>query len=401
MRNNYKKIFDEVIPDKKLVDSVISMTEEKKISFSKTVAVAACFLFVIGGLAAGIYFNSSDDSMPKTEIVDIPVAYETKNKSETVKHIKTKICSGDKTVFIDADVIIEGEAEKMCLYSAEYKQFSVEDFEELLYGEGGFYYAENKRESTIMPILSPRGTGMIFEAESKAVTLDRIIKKQLEEKLVNGKNQVELCELTYSQARNLADDFLQRIEFNDFEFYEGKINPTVFTDGKYVIGSYDIQYYQYADGFSIETVSPNVLNGVASDLNIKIDDDGIVNLRLCGLNLRVKEELNGNIMNVETAIEKAEEALPELWLSEYAPVVEIRLEYMLDELEDGRLELVPCWHFCIDETALKHQSIEIQRANDTNDLCINAVTGEMYRVGNRYPVYQLSDGSIAGTWNNR
>ena len=94
---------------------------------------------------------------------------------------------------------------------------------------------------------------------------------------------------------------------------------------------------------------------------------------------------------LDEAIDLIEKSLDELWLSEYAPIIEIRLEYLLDEAENGELMLFPCWRFCVDKTKLLTLPLEMQRENDTNDLCMNAVTGEMFRTMERYPAFQIAE----------
>lgn len=396
MRNKYKEIFDEIKPDNEILEYAVISAEMQENYGKKSLSAALSVALILTVVGAGLYFYETDKNNESKEMINIPVAYETKEEICSERHITKQLKNAGKKVKIDADVIIEGRSNEMCIYKAEFIEQSVEKIENLLYSENGFFKAKDERKSAVMPILHPRGTGITFDASPKIIKPDEYSESKTEETLKDYK--ITNCKISYSEARKIADLFLAEGGFDDYFFVRGNITPASVKGGKSVAGYYDIQYYQYSDGFPLETVSPDVYNGVASDLNVKIDDDGISGLRICGLNLSVKEMLNGEIMDVEAAIKSVEENLPDLWLSEYAPVVEIRLEYLLDELDDGSMELVPCWHFCIDETELKHQSIEIQRKNDTNDLCINAVTGEMYRVGNRYPVYQYSDGSIVGTW---
>ncbi len=392
MRETYKEIFNEIKPDNEILEYAVISAEMNEKSVIKTIAGVLSFVFILAGIGTGVWMFGNSN---KKETVDLPVAYETKGVLESMKHINSEIKSNKKTIKINADVIIEGNVNDLCIYRAEYAEQSIERIETLLYGKNGYFQAKNERKGAVMPILSPRGTGINFETESKAIAYDKYLESKIQQALKEKQNAC--CEISYSDARKIADSFLVEGGFDNYCFNKGDIIPVSSQGGRKISGYYDFQYYQYVDGFSLETVSPDVYNGVASDLNIRVDDDGIVGLRVCGLNLYDKQELNG-IMTVEEAIDLIENQLSELWLSEYAPIVEIRLEYLLDELDNGSMVLVPCWHFCIDETELKIQPIDIQRENDTNDLCVNAVTGEFYRVGNRYPVFQYSDGSIEGTF---
>lgn len=385
MKNKYKEIFDGISPSEELINS-ITLFDHKKISY-RPIAAVGCMFVLLLAIGTSVYFYSKD-AIDETDVVNLIVAYETRKNEGINYHISKELRNSGEKVKIDADVVVEGNINEMCIYEAKETVFSADEIWEIICGEDSLYKGDLESAS----VSFPNGSGINFGVS--------LADCEEETKLVSkGKGYAEGCEISYDEAKEIADEFLNRKNIDDFQFVKGEIADRRFYGNGYSkTGFYVFSYSQYANGFPLETVSSNVYSGVASELSIYIDDNGIFYLRMCGLDLLEKKELNSEIMTAESAVEKVEEALPDLWLSEYATVVEIRLEYILDQLDDGSLELVPCWHFCIDETELKKMNIDIQRENDTNDLCINAVTGEMFRVENRYPVYQMSDGSFVGTW---
>lgn len=387
MKNEYKDIFNGIFPDDELVNSVTEISVKRK-SAVKPIVAAVCVLAVLVGVLSANFIKNTPDASKKTDTVTVLVAYETRRNSESSKHITKTISGNGKEIKIDADVIIEGNAGDMCIYSADDTVFYEEELKKALYEGEKLYWGEEKRAY----IGYPTGSGITFNVSEKSGNISDFSK---------GDGYARGCEMSYVQAKETADKFVLKSGKSNFRFVEGNISDTFSAGRGYSstgAGFYSFKYLQYIDGFPLETVTSNVYSGVASLLDIFINDEGITYLRMCGLDLTKKEEFNGNIMSVENAIEKIENNLSDLWLSEYAPIVEIRLEYMLDSAENGELELAPCWHFCIDQTKIKFLSTEEQRKNDTNDLCINAVTGEMFRVADRYPVYQTKDGIIS-TWN--
>lgn len=387
MKNEYKEVFDLIVPDDELVNSVTKFSSKKKNSY-KPLAAAICVLSAFVCVLSVNLVKKTHDNPVKTDVVTVLVAHETGRNVESSKHIEKTLSSGVKKIKIDADVIIEGKAGDMCIYSADDTFFYEEELKKAVFVGEKLYWGEENRAF----IGYPTGSGITFNVSEKGGETARFLK---------GEGYARGCETSYVRAKETADRFILKMGKNNFKFVEGNILDT-YTFGKGYsstgTGFYSFKYLQYVDGFPLETVTSNVYNGVASLLDIFVNDEGVTYLRMCGLDLVKKKELNGKIISVETAIELIEKNLSDLWLSEYAPIVEIRLEYMLDCAENGEMELVPCWHFCIDQTDIKFLSTEEQRRNDTNDLCINAVTGEMFRVADRYPVYQTKDGIIS-TWN--
>ncbi len=388
MREKYKEIYKNINPDNELLNSVImSVNQKNKINAFKYFSVSACVIAAFCVVGVGVYVNYKSEISVINEIINVPLAYETKKQTHGEKHIVRELQNGKKKLYIDADVIVEGDIDKMCIYNAEYTDFSPEEFEEMLCNDERFYSGVKEYEKFIYP----KDTG--FYLQSKNKLFNETVKFE--------KSKNSGCKITVNEATEIVKLFVKTARLDEFKLVKTDIvEPEMLGSGICTDGYYSFQYYQYADGFPLETVSADVYSGIASSLNFRVDDDGIVRLMISGLDLTVKQNAKGKIMSVEKAIEITENSLPELWLSEYAPVVEIRLEYMLHELEDKTLILIPCWHFCIDETQLKKMSVKIQRENDTNDLCIDAVTGEMFRVADRYPVYLMSDGSIISTWKN-
>ena len=386
--NSYKEIFDEITPSDELVDSVLSF-ESKKRTYKPVLAVCSVIVLV-SVIGLSVYFCCSDDMVKKSDAVNLIVAYEMKKNDGINYHISKKLLNGKKNIPMDAEIIIEGNVNDMCIYEAKETIFSADEMWEIICGEDSLFKGDLKDAS----VMFPDGSGINF-----GVSLD---KKSKEKELISrGEGYAEGCDLSYNDAKKIADEFLKRKNAEQFYFIKGEIADRKFYGSGYSnTGFYIFRYCQYTDGFPVQTVTSDVYSGVSSELSIYVDDNGIFYLRMCGLDITEKKRLNGELMTVDEAIEIVENSLSDLWLSEYAPIVEIRLEYMLDQLADGTLELVPCWHFCIDETELKKMSVDIQKENDTNDLCVNAVTGEMFRVENRYPVYQMADGSIFSTWQN-
>ncbi len=383
MKKTYKDLFSEIKPDDELLLSLMNSrkkTSHKNFYIAATACIAACTVVVFCCFASVSYKSKSS--------VNIPVAYETRLQSEPQKHIGKSIIGNKKAVEIDADVIIEGNIKNLKVYTASVKHFSEKKLFEVLYGENGFYFGDKNK------------TGM-FTTELGALTFDVNIDIENNSNLNSkGTDFADGCDYSYSDAKKLADMFTKKYNVENFCFKEGRIEKSFSPFyGNWRSGFYIFNYVQYADGFAIETATSDVDSSVASNLIIKMDNEGIVGLNIFGLDLTEKEALNGNIISVESAIDIIEKNIDGLWLSEFAPIIEIRLEYILCKNVNNSHELVPCWHFCIDQSELKTLDIQTQRENDTNDLCINAVTGEFYRVADRYPVFQTSDGFIS-TWNN-
>ncbi|MDR1409859.1 MAG: hypothetical protein LBJ12_06300, partial [Oscillospiraceae bacterium] len=54
------------------------------------------------------------------------------------------------------------------------------------------------------------------------------------------------------------------------------------------------------------------------------------------------------ILTIDQALDLVEKQLPSLWLSPYAPIIDIRLENLVVDNGDGSSAVIPCWHLCID-----------------------------------------------------
>ena len=386
MRKEYKEIFDVVQPDTELVSSVTENFKRKEVNV-KPAAVFFCLVAVAVCLISAIAVKSKPSVSEMTDNVTVMVAYETGKNTQSMQHIKKVISAGGKEITIDADVVIDGNANDMCVYSATSRLFSENKILDTIIDNKKLYAGEKDA----FTIGYPLGGGITFNvSETKRSYSNRI----------KGDGYARGCDISYSEAREISDMFVEKYGVADFNFVEGNIADTLdygrgySSTGK---GFYAFRYYQFVDGFPLETVTSNVYSGVSSLLDIFVNDEGITYLRMCGLDLQKKKELHGNIISLDKAIEMIEGKLTDLWLSEYAPIVEIRLEYMLDQGINGETEITPCWHFCIDQTKIKSLPTDEQRKNDTNDLCVKAVTGEFFRVADRYPVYLTKDG-IVSTW---
>ncbi|MDR1409617.1 MAG: hypothetical protein LBJ12_05015, partial [Oscillospiraceae bacterium] len=48
------------------------------------------------------------------------------------------------------------------------------------------------------------------------------------------------------------------------------------------------------------------------------------------------------------ATKGAASKIDSIWLSPYAPIIDIRLENLVVDNGDGSSAVIPCWHLCID-----------------------------------------------------
>lgn len=376
VRNTYKELFNEIKVSDELLESAMQNTQNR--SFVKCFALAACFVLVIFA-GVGIFISHAPDEIEKTEVVSVSHALVSVEKEEIVRYVSREISGGGKTVKINANVVADGHAYDMHVYSAKHRVYSVEKFEEILLGENGMFKG-NKDDASIG---IPLGSGINFGVYNYLSAENKPVAK--------ADGYAKGCEISYKEAKVLSDDFLKAEGSTDYVFVEGKIcEPITYGVESAPMGYYEFRYVQYADGFPVESVTSNVYAGTASELTVQIDDRGVIFVRMAGLDLSEREKPEKIIM-LEEAIDLVEKSLDELWLSEYAPIIEIRFEYLLDETENGELKLFPCWRFCVDKTQLLTLPLEVQRENDTNDLCMNAVTGEMFRTMERYPVFQTAE----------
>lgn len=353
---------------------------------------AFLFLFIVSGCQVTPEIKVGYDGITKAKNENDRVVESIHSKVPTstpesvthkieLSHINKKISSADKSIKINADVVISGNPKEMCIYDVYYREFSTDKLSTILYGtkgNPGMYIGDKSNAS----ITFPTGSGFQFGVTEVLSSNNHPVAKD--------KNYAAGCNISFDAARKKADDFLVAIKNDDYMFWDAEIVQPISYGNEYAqSGYYQFNYLQYANGFPLETVTSNVRSGVASTLSVGVDDRGIMAVRMSGLDLTMRENVGNEIMSVEDAIGLIENNLDTLWLSSYAPIIEIRLEYLLDEIQ-GKLVLFPCWHFCIDQTEIHNLSLEEARKNDTNDLCINAVTGEMFRVGDRYPVFQTS-----------
>lgn len=347
----------------------------------------ALFLFFASGCQVTPEIKIGYDGVTKAENENDRVIESIHNKVPTVtfefesSHINKKITSANKSIIINADVVISGVPKEMCVYDADYVDFSTDKLSDILYGtdeKPGMYTGDKSSAS----ITFPTGSGFQFGVTEVLSSNNHPIPK--------GENYAPGCDISFDAARRKADDFLIAMSIDDYKLIASEIVQPISYGNEFAqSGYYQFNYVQHINGFPLETVTANVTSGVSSTLSVGVDDRGIMAIRMSGLDFSLREDVGNKIMPVEDAIDLIEMNLDTLWLSSYAPIIEIRLEYLLDEIQ-GRLVLFPCWHFCIDQTEIHNLPLEEARKNDTNDLCINAVTGEMFRVGDRYPVFQTS-----------
>lgn len=376
MKKTYKEIFDKIMVSDEIVGDVINQSKNK---FSaKYVALAACFIAIVFA-GVGIIVNHSPREIDKTEVVSVSHALGSAEKEEIVRYVSREISDGGKTVKINANVVADGHAYDMHVYSAKHRVYSVEKFEEILLGENGMFRGNKDDASVGVPL----GSGINFGVYNYLSADNKPISK--------SEGYAKGCEISYEEARAVADEFLKAEGSTDYVFVKGEVcEPITYGGESASMGYYEFKYIQYADGFPVESVTSNVYAGTASELTVQVDDRGVIFVRMSGLDLSEKEKPERMIM-LDDAIDLIEKNLDELWLSEYAPIIEIRLEYLLDKNENGELMLFPCWRFCVDKTQLLTLPLEVQRENDTNDLCMNAVTGEMFRTMERYPAFQTAE----------
>lgn len=376
MRDTYKKVFDEVKVGDEVVEEVLSQSKNR---FPvKYIVLAACFAAVILA-GAGIFANNNPQKNDETEVISASHALDSAEKEEIVRYVSKEISCGGKKVKINASVVADGHAGDMHIYKAKHRVYSAERFEEILLGENGMFNG-NKEDASIG---FPLGSGINFgvynylSADNKPTA--------------RGAGYAKGCETSFDDAKRISDEFLKAEGSADYVFVSGEVCDPIAYGGECApMGYYEFRYIQYADGFPVESVTSNVYAGTASELTVQVDDRGIIFVRMSGLDLSEKEKPEKMIM-LDEAIDLIEKSLDELWFSEYAPIIEIRLEYLLDEAENGELMLFPCWRFCVDKTKLLTLPLEMQRENDTNDLCMNAVTGEMFRTMERYPAFQIAE----------
>lgn len=376
MRKTYKEIFDEIKVSDEIVEETLNQPQNK--GSVKYFALAACFVAIMFA-GVGVFISHAPDKIEKTEVVSISNALVSVEKEEIVRYVSREISGGGKTVKINANVVADGHAYDMHVYSAKHRVYSVEKLEEILLGENGMFKG-NKDDANIGV---PLGSGINFGVYNYLSAENKPAAK--------AEGYAKGCEISYKEAKVLAEEFLKAEGSTDYVFVDGEVcKPITYGGESAPMGYYEFRYIQYADGFPVESVTSNVYAGTASELTVQIDDRGVIFVRMTGLDLSEKEKPEKMIM-LEEAIDLVEKSLDELWLSEYAPIIEIRLEYLLDETENGELKLFPCWRFCVDKTQLMTLPLEVQRENDTNDLCMNAVTGEMFRTMERYPVFQTAE----------
>lgn len=376
MKKAYKEMFDEIRVDDNIVEEVLEKSKEK--TLVKYVVLAACFVLLVFA-GAGVFENKSHKEISRTGVMSTEYAQAVRVEQETAKRITRGLKCGEKMVKIDADVVVDGHVDDMRVYSASYRIFSAEKFSEILLGEGGMFKG-NKEDASIG---IPLGSGINFGVYNYLSAENNPISK--------GDGYAKGCEISYEEAEKIADSFLEAEGSTDYVFVRGEIcEPITYGSESAPMGYYEFRYIQYADGFPVESVTSEVYAGTASELTVQVDDRGIIFVRMSGLDLSERAEPEKIIM-LEEAIDIVEKSLGELWLSEYAPIIEIRFEYLLDEDENGKMKLFPCWHFCIDKTQLLTLPVDVQRENDTNDLCMNAVTGEMFRTMERYPAFQTAE----------
>lgn len=149
MRNKYKEIFDEIKPDNEILEYAVISAEMQENYRKKSLSAALSVALILTVVGAGLYFYETDKNNESKEMINIPVAYETKEEICSERHITKQLKNAGKKVKIDADVIIEGRSNEMCIYKAEFIEQSVEKIENLLYSENGFFKAKDERKSAV------------------------------------------------------------------------------------------------------------------------------------------------------------------------------------------------------------------------------------------------------------
>ena len=200
-----------------------------------------------------------------------------------------------------------------------------------------------------------------------------------------GSNYARGCSFSLDEAVAKAQNLLDAIDITDFRLVSAKIMEPDETYGKREkTGSYKILYYQYVDNMPILADGTLMLNDrMATSFQAHINERGFFSTSLRSLDLTKTENIT-RILSLEQAVSLIESKLPSLWLSAYVPIMEISLEYMVNQTADGQLYVAPCWHFCVDKSEYYNLDIEMQRKHDSNDLIMDAVTGEMFRIADRY-----------------
>lgn len=292
-----------------------------------------------------------------------------------------KTLSGGNGAIIDAKVIVPDSVTQLGRYSADYRKVDLNALKGYFFGNrtvnnasGGY---ECMMDDGFLATLIYSGLGNFgFTWSSEYKNYPVLTAKD--------NNHAPGCSKSLSDAQAISSDLLKILKVTDFRIKSSKILPQQETYGKrQQTGSYELTYHQYVDNLPIVTDTANLFDRYASIFQIYINDRGIYSTMMLGWELTKTDDVK-NILSLDQAVSLIKKKLPSLWLSQYVPIMEISLEYMLNQTADGQLYVAPCWHFCVDKRAYYKLSQAEQRKHDSNDLAMDAVTGEMFRVGDRY-----------------
>lgn len=294
-----------------------------------------------------------------------------------------KTMSGGKGAIIDAKVIVPNNVTSLGRYLADFKKVDSGVLKKALFGNrsvtavnGGFeaVMEDGKPATLINGGMATFGFAWNTEYGNYSAPATK------------DSNHAPGCSISLNDAQTTAQNLLKTLNVSGYQLASSEIRAPRVSNGKREkTGFYEITYYQYVDKLPILTDTANLFDRFATMFQVDVNDRGIMTATMIGIDLTKTKDVT-QILSFDQAVALIEKNLKSLWLSKYVPIKEISLEYMLNQSVDGQLYVAPCWRFCVDKTNYYKLSIGEQQKNDSNDLAMDAVTGEMFRIGDRYIV---------------
>ena len=186
-----------------------------------------------------------------------------------------------------------------------------------------------------------------------------------------------------SSFPRLADMVPAFFRICDQEEYPGK-NITA-------TGYYSVYFMQYADNLPIPA---DYLSGSTSLSRFFVNDSGIYSTYMGPYDLTPTKTYS-SWLSLEEAVGRLKANLGNLYFSQYTPIFEISLEYRLDD----ERKVTPVWRFCVDQLQVLQKGLD-QDKYGANDMVVNAVTGEVSHIYDRYPSVYCDEGIQGGHYKN-
>lgn len=314
--------------------------------------------------------SETEDQKQDTKVV-------ASNESINYQHtnITKTLSNSENTVYVNADVNYPAQYTGYSIYNAVLTDYSTyKNNMKSLFGSYETYAVTDDFGRIIVNIEGEYEASIGYLEMGRGIAFSKVI--------MSGSASTALSD---SEAKSQADSILNSIGVEGFSYSSINTGSDQMA-GEIIPEEKQVIYNQLLDGVPVKSFIYNSNNQDeyifdATMAMVTLDSVGVCNVRVIQYDFNKKEDID-KCLNLDEALAVLQNSLSNTNLNIYTPITEIDFEYSLQFGNNGEITAVPCWRFCVDVSQLATMS---DGGNYyCNDIVMNAVTGNLTYIVNRY-----------------